>query len=450
MELSKSIVNEAVKEYCNRKFYNFFKFFWRQVEASEFEDNWHIEMVCNELQKRFELYKDNEQNESLLQDLIFNLPPGCSKSLIVSVFFPAWCWLIEPSTKIISYSYSYKVAEELSGKSLRLLMSEQYQSICNFKLTSTAVSNIKNNKYGQRFVTSTGGAITGIHADIIIGDDPNSPQSINSQAARNEAERFVREILPSRKTSIKRSYSITVQQRMHNEDVTNCLLKIGNPKVISVAAINEKGESFFPARFPVSVLNNKKIELGSSSFMAQYMQITQDEEGGIIRKNWLIEAMTDNKPQTYFLDSAYGGSKADDNAILGCYKLGNNLVLQSLELNKFEFPKLIKWLQDNIPANSKIYIEGKASGKSVIQTLKEQTNFNILEVQPKGSKLERKHSASPYFESGRVIINSAIKHKQDLVEQLVFDNTAHDDALDVVTMAVDKMLKSANGVYAIR
>jgi predicted phage terminase large subunit-like protein len=125
-------------------------------------------------------------------------------------------------------------------------------------------------------------------------------------------------------------------------------------------------------------------------------------------------------------------------------------VLQSLELNKYEFPKLIKWLQENIPANSRIYIEGKASGKSVIQTLKEQTNFNILEVQPRGSKLERKHSSSPYFESGRVIINSAIKYKQDLKEQLVFDNTAHDDALDVVTMAVDKMLKSANGVYAIR
>ena len=368
---------------------------------------------------------------------------------MISVFFPAWVWLIKPSTKIISYSYSYKVAEELSGKSLRLLMSDEYQSICDFKLTSTAISNIKNNKYGQRFVTSTGGAVTGIHADIIIGDDPNSPQSINSEASREEAKRFVREILPSRKTSIKRSYCITVQQRMHNEDVTSCLLDLGNPKLVAVSAINENGESFFPSRFPLSVLNNKKIELGSISFMAQYMQITQDEQGGILKKDWLRIEPTQHKPLIYFIDSAYGGVKADDNAVLGCYKEANNLIIQSVERNKLEFPELLKWLKSNIPNNSKVYIEGKASGKSIIQTLKQETSFNIIEVQPKGSKLERKHSCAPYFEAGRVIINSSIKYKQDLIEQLVFDNTKHDDIMDVVTMAVDNILKVNKGVYNV-
>ncbi len=450
MAISKNVINSAVREYCTRRFYNFFKYFWKQVETSEFEDNWHIEMVCNELQNRFELHKNEEQDESMLRDLIFNLPPGCSKSLMVSVFFPAWVWLIKPNTKIISYSYSFKVAEELSGKSLRLLMSEEYMNICDFKLTSTAVSNIKNNKYGHRFVTSTGGAVTGIHADIIIGDDPNSPQSINSQAARDEAKRFVREILPSRKTSIKRSYTVTVQQRMHNDDVTNCLLELGNPKLISVPAINDNGESFFPGRFPISALNNKKIELGSKSFMAQYMQITQDEDGGIIKKDWLVEEITEDKPQFYFLDSAYGGKNADDNAICGAYKRGNNLVIQSLELNKMEFPALINWIKNNIPARSKVYVEGKASGKSIVQTLKLETDLNIIEIKPTVSKLERKHSCSPFFEAGRIIINKNIKNKHTLIEQLVFDSTKHDDALDVVMHSIEQLLMKRVGNYDIR
>ena len=260
MEISKNVKLAAVREYTSRRFYNFFKYFWSQCEVSQYEDNWHIELVCDELQNRFLLYKDDEKDQSLLRDLIFNLPPGCSKSLMISVYFPAWCWLIRPSTKIITYSYSYKVAEELSGKSLRLLMSEEYQSICDFKLTSTAVSNIKNNKLGQRFVTSTGGSVTGIHADIIIGDDPNSPAAIHSEAYRLDARRFVREILPSRKTSISRSYSITVQQRLHNEDVTSCLLDMGNPKIISIPAINDNGESFFQSRFPLHSLQSKKEE----------------------------------------------------------------------------------------------------------------------------------------------------------------------------------------------
>jgi len=450
MEISNSVKNEIVKEYCSRSFYNFFLYFWKQVETSEYDNNWHIKMVCDELQERFEIFNRKEIDESTTRDLIFNLPPGCSKSLMISVFFPAWVWLIRPSVKIISYSYSYKVAEELSGKSLRLLMSDEYQSISSFKLTSTAVSNIKNNKHGQRFVTSTGGAITGIHADIIIGDDPNSPQAINSEASRLEARRFVREILPSRKTSIRYSYAITVQQRLHSEDVTSCLLDLGNPKIISIPAINEANQSFFPTRFPLSALESKKTELGSLSFMAQYMQITQDASGGIIKKDWLIEEVTEEKPLFYFLDSAYGGKNADYNAICGCYRRGNNLIVHSLELNKYEFPELIKWLKNSVPAKSKIYIEGKASGKSIIQTLRLETDLNIIEIKPTVSKNERKHSCSPFFEAGRIIINKNIKHKETLIEQLIFDSVKHDDALDVVMHAIEQLLIKRVGNYDIR
>lgn len=89
MATNKDIIKSAVKEYCSRRFYNFFKYFWKQVEVCEYEDNWHIEMVCDELQSRFELYNNKDLTPELLRDLIFNLPPGCSKSLMISVFFPA-------------------------------------------------------------------------------------------------------------------------------------------------------------------------------------------------------------------------------------------------------------------------------------------------------------------------------------------------------------------------
>lgn len=447
MLISNKALIAVEREYVTRRFYNFFRHFWELVETNQFEDNWHIEMVCDALEDRFrERLKWTTQT-----DLIFNLPPGCSKSLMVSVFFPAWVWLLNPKIKFITYSYSYKIAEELSGKSLRLMNSGEYQQLAKFRLTSTAVSNIKNNKGGQRFVTSTGGSVTGMHADIIIGDDPNSPQAIHSEATRLEAKRFVREILPSRKTSVRYSYSITVQQRLHNEDVTAQLLEIGNPKVISVSAINEKGESFFPSRFPIESLEAKRTELGSVSFMAQYQQVTQDEQGGIIRKEWLREDSTEASKLTYFMDTAYGGKNADYNAILGCYRVRNDLILHSLELNKMEFPDLINWIKGNIPTGSKIYIEGKASGKSIIQTLKRETSLNVIELKVTSGKIERKNACSPFFESGRIIINRFIKYKEQLIEQLIFDNTKNDDALDVVMHAIDTLLVSKQkGIYDIR
>jgi predicted phage terminase large subunit-like protein len=190
-------------------------------------------------------------------------------------------------------------------------------------------------------------------------------------------------------------------------------------------------------------------QLGTTSYMAQYQQVTQDAQGGIIKKSWIKELATADKPCTYFLDSAYGGINADDNAIIGVYKEQNNLIIQMCEINKYEFPELIKWLKQNLPVNAKIYIEGKASGKSIIQTLRQQTQFNIVETQPKGSKLERKNAASPYFESGRVIVNQYINYKNEMIEQLIFDNTKHDDILDVITNAVETILKVNKGQYNI-
>lgn len=445
-----------LREYSRRSFYNFFKLFWSQVETAKFVDNFHIELICNTLQKRYEVWDDTHTDgyfsEESLADILINLPPGSSKSLIVSVFYPAWIWLRMPSAKIITASYSHKIAEELSGKSLRLMQSKLYQSISTFTLTSQAINNIKNSKNGQRFVTSITGAVTGIHGDIIICDDINSPQSIFSEAERENTRKFIQEILPSRKTDLKRSYGIYVQQRLHNDDATGILLK-GTKKMtnIVIPAIDQDGESFFPARFPLEHLNFLREQLGSISFNAQYLQKTQDDQGGIIKKDWLKFDIIDNdSPLIYFMDSAYGGQKADYNAIVGVRKIGNYLYVMFAEQNKYEFPELINWIKKNIPSNSKLYVEGKASGKSIIQTLKRETNLNVIETQPKGSKLERKHAVSPFFESGRVIIDKHINNKESIVEQLIFDQTANDDLMDVIIASVEQLLKTNKGNYSIR
>ena len=446
-------INQIIKEYCTRSLHGFVKTMWSQIETVEFADNWHIEKVCDALQKRYNIYAGDHINRDTTNryDQLFNLPPGSSKTLIINVFFPAWVWLKSPAVKIIASGYSYKIAEEASSKFLKLITSDLYVKLVNFKIIKNSLGNIKNSKGGQRFTTSTTGTVTGMHGDIIINDDPNSPQSIYSEASREEARIFVNEVLPSRKTNIRRSYTITSQQRLHNEDVTGVILEQGGKlEHIVVPAINEKGESFFPERFPLDYLQQMKVRLGTVSFNAQYLQSTQDAQGGIIKKEWLIEDKTKEQQLIYFIDSAYGGKDADYNAILGVYVENNNLYLHSLEINQLEFPDLIKNLKIIIPNNSKVYIEGKASGKSIIQTLKRGSNFNLIELQVKDSKIVRKHAVSPYFEAGRIIINEKIRYKQELIEQLIFDNTKNDDILDTIMHAIEQLLKVATGKYNIR
>lgn len=444
-----NLTREIVREYSTRSFYNFFKLFFKYVETNPFEDNFHIKLICDALQNKYQNWKDYKKDD-IIKDLLINLPPGSSKSLMVSVFFPAWIWLVNPRVKIITASYSHKIAEELSSKSLRLIESDLYQSICKYKLTSTSVNNLKTNKGGQRFVTSLNGSITGVHGDILICDDINSPQSIASEADREQTRKFVQEILPSRKTNLNRSFTIYLQQRLHQQDATGLLLDSNkdNFENIIISAIDDNGNSFFPTRFPLDKLNLLREQLGSVSFNAQYLQQTISQDGGIIKKEWLKEIVGDStKKLTYFIDTAYGGQNADDNAIIGCYKEQNNLIIQFCERNKYEFPELLNWIKNNIPQSSTIYIEGKASGKSIAQMLRLQTKLNVIEVGKTIGKLEEKITCSPFFEAGRIMINSHINNKQLLIEQLIFDNLKHDDISDTIMMSINKMLKQSKGFW---
>lgn len=450
-------VKAALKEYSIRSFYKFVDLFWNTVETQPFETAPHIKVLCDALQARYLVYKTNVDNKYKglsedYKDILINCPPGSSKSRIVSIFFPAWVWLIDPRIKFITYSYSFKIAEDLSTKSLAVIQSDMYKDICGFKMESTASSYFRNEKGGSRFVTSTGGTVTGAHADIIIGDDPNSPQSIYSEASRVEATRFVSEILPSRKTSIRRSFIITVQQRLHVQDVSSVIIKnTKNLTHIVIPAINTEGESFCN-RFPIEFLDNMKAQLGTIQFNAQYLQKTVEIDGGILKKDWIIEKelpLPDMNKLTYFLDAAYGMDKGDFTAIVGVRKESNNLILEWVNQNKKSFPELIRWMKEVLPSNARIYIEGKANGKSIIQTLKQETSFNILEMNPNKSKLERKQSVAPYFESGRIIINSNIQFKDTVIEQLIFDKTDHDDILDTIMYSIEKTLQNANGHYGL-
>lgn len=434
-----TIQQQILKEYSKRSLYNFVKLFWREVETAQYTDNYHIKLICDKLEERFIRQVKGKKGK----DINVNVPPGSSKSLIASIFYPCWIWLHKPSTKIITASYSHKIAEELCYKSGLILTSELYRSISAVKLKTANTTMIRNKFNGYRFVTSSSGSVTGIHADVIILDDINSPQSIHSPADRELARKFVQEIIPSRVTSPELSYMVNIQQRLHFEDATSYLL---NNDAIVIPAIDSNGESFFPNRFSIEFLNKMKERLGTKSFNAQYMQIVQPEEGGIIKNDWCpVEDVPFNTNLIYAIDSAYGQVNGDYTAIVSGYKKDNIIYIYKSERNKLEFPDLIKYIKNNIPNNAKVYIEGKASGKSIVQSLRKETNINVVEVQPKGSKLQRKHALSPIFESRRVVFN---KDCGRLIEELTNDNSKNDDLADACMYVIEELNKN-NGNYII-
>ena len=102
---TKTWTYETAKEYlelktelrrrkCEESYWEFFKDAWEQIEPSTtLVQNWHIQEIANLLQSEVERIIRKEPNPG---DIIINVPPGSSKSTLVTKLLPAWAWIKQP------------------------------------------------------------------------------------------------------------------------------------------------------------------------------------------------------------------------------------------------------------------------------------------------------------------------------------------------------------------
>ena len=60
----------------------------------------HIHAMCEHLEA---------VARSEIKELIINVPPGCSKSTLVSILYPSWRWINANYLKFITASYAGKI-----------------------------------------------------------------------------------------------------------------------------------------------------------------------------------------------------------------------------------------------------------------------------------------------------------------------------------------------------
>lgn len=81
---------------------------WTILEpVAEMQWNWHLTLICEYLT----LIQQNQFKNAVgecKEGIIFNVPPRIMKSLLISVFFPAWAWTLDPSRRFLFASYSEK------------------------------------------------------------------------------------------------------------------------------------------------------------------------------------------------------------------------------------------------------------------------------------------------------------------------------------------------------
>lgn len=265
-------------------FYRFVKRMWSTIVAERPVWNWHIRKICkrlglickrifNGIKKRF--------------DLVVNVPPGMSKSLLMSVFLPAWCVANMPSFRFIGASYSYDLQMDLSSKCRDVIESEDYQRFFpHVKLRDDQNTKryFKTTKGGFRFAVGMEGSITGFHAHLIVIDDPLDPNMAASDVELKRTNNWIKDTLSSRKVSKTVSVMVLVMQRLHEDDPTAHFLTkkrvrhVKLPAEVTDGVVPKRWGRYYRdglldrERLPKDELEELERDLGPQQYAAQYRQ----------------------------------------------------------------------------------------------------------------------------------------------------------------------------------
>lgn len=452
-------INKANAELCKRDFFHFMQEFWSVIIPDEPVYNWHIEYLCKELQKIVENVKYRKAKD---YDLIINIPPGTSKSTIVTVMLPAWAWTIDPSIRTLSASYSASLSTDHAIKSRDIIRSDKYKAYfpdLAIKSDQDNKTHYKNNHGGERYATSVTGTVTGFHAHLIVVDDPLNPKGASSEADRLTANSFMDTTLSTRKVSKSVTPTILVMQRLHVNDCTGNWLSKKGKRISHICLPGELSDNIAPAylkdnyidglldvvRLGRTDLKDLAIDLGSYGYAGQILQRPAPLDGGIWKK-WIIPVPDSDFPKllgSYGSDWDLAYTEKQTNSASAYVTAGmydNKMYIDDIGFDWLEFPKLIPYMKSKANPH---YIEGKASGKSAKQTL---TNQGIPAIEVKvdgGDKVARAMLATPFAESGMIYCRESILNKlyNDAKQGiLLFPNNEHDDLADALAQSINRLL----------
>ncbi len=283
----KFVENDVMASLVRESFYDFVLEFWDTIISDPPVLNWHVRLMCDELQDMAErVFKKIPRKH----DIIINVPPGSTKSTICSQMFPAWVWTRMPSARFICVSYAHQIALKDSIKSRDIVTSEKYQRCfpdIRLRLDENMKELFSNTKKGFRLAAGVGGSITGMHANFLIIDDPINPVQAHSDAELRAVNHWMESTISSRKVDKEVTVTILIQQRLHQSDPSGEMLeRTKGEKIRHICLPGELTDDvrplelrdryvnglLDPVRMPRTALDQLRQDLGEYGYSSQVLQ----------------------------------------------------------------------------------------------------------------------------------------------------------------------------------
>jgi predicted phage terminase large subunit-like protein len=405
---------------------------------------------------------------------IINIPPRYGKTELVIKMFVSWCIAINNVSRFLHLSYSDALALDNSSQTKEYIQSEAYQTLWKMELKKDAQSKSKwfNEFGGGMYATSSGGAITGFGAGVadseefsgaILIDDPLKPDDAFSEVKRkainNRYNNTIRSRVNGRNIPI-----IVIMQRLHEEDMSGFLLDGGSGEEwehLCMPVLNEDNTPLWNDKHNFEEIEQIR-QADRYTFSGQYMQTPSPDAGGEWKKEWFQIIKRQDLPNDIqwqvFVDGAYTKeTRNDPTGLQASGKSGNNLYILSSIDKYLEMPELLKFLPTYIDSLGvdvgMTKVEPKASGKSLVQLVRQTTDLNISEIKSKFvsvSKIERARSSTPYLEGGRVFLVEGMWNEHFLHQVAMFPNGKHDEHIDLTAYSIEDNLLQVNDFELMR
>lgn len=490
MELPDQV--EIDREQIKRKgLAEFIKRAWHLIEPGRpYQHNWHIDVMCQHIMCC--IAGQTEQDRSQ----IFNVPPGCCKSITCCAMLTPWIWTEIPDFCLIHASYDIGISTRDADKSLSILRSKWYRErwpSVHLRSSSPAVTDFSNTAGGFRFSTSVESVVTGRHGDLKVVDDPIKPlDTIGTSGVTASQLKKVIDwwdgTMSSRNKEPTSARYLVIMQRLHEMDLAGYLLQKDkghcthlklpmryeeddncfNSNVGCGDIRKKQNELLWPARFDEEAVCRLERSLGASA-PAQLQQNPTNPDGEIFHKSWL--RFYDSPlllPRFYDLtltvDATFKNTSGSDFVSLqlwGNHGSNNYLVCDWFEQMSFtDTLAAIKrvlsgaaphCLISNYRVGAKL-IEDKANGPAIMSVLQNEIP-GLIAVEPSGGKIARANAVSYLHQAGNVWYPNpktidvpwATGHMNQV---LGFPKAKRDDCVDAETQYLNWRYQKGNSLWA--
>lgn len=446
---------------------------WHVLEPTAvYRHNWHVDAICEHL----EAISRGEINR-----LLINVPPGSSKSLLVSVMWQAWEWgpAGKPSLRYLNTSFNDGPVKRDTRKCRDLMLSDWYQALWpEVTLVRAGETSFQNSRTGTREGVPFG-SLTSQRGDRLVIDDPHSTETAESAAERLATTRRFREGAVNRLNDQERSAIVVVMQRLHEEDVSGVILKTGMEYVHLCLPMEYdparhcstpigfedprkvEGELLDPIRFPRDTVEKLKRDMGSYAYAGQYDQNPRPRQGGMFQRGdfEVVEAVPAGARRVRAWDFAATketpGKAPDWTVGLRMAEKDGTFYVEDVARGRWSPAEVDRTLvntasQDGLATTVRIPEDPGAAGKSdAAAKVKILRGYPVRVVRPTGEKTLRARPASAQAEAGNVKIVRGPWNVAFLDEVCAFPAAAHDDQVDAFADALNELALGKSNVAVV-